>query len=79
MLASTHKAIIEGAQEMSYGLLAERYGMTRSQVAGIVWRAKNPASTRIYKSPGKKRCGGKCGRGYGRGAYPRFTKQNSSW
>ncbi len=72
------KAIIAEKSRMSYGVLAERHGITRSQVAGIIWRHNNPKETRIYKNSKGGRSGGKCGRGHhGTGIYPQYTLANS--
>lgn len=55
-------------KSMSYSLVAQRHGLTRCQVAGIVWRHKNPYSTRVNSPNG---IGNKCGRGrHGGGAWP---------
>ncbi len=71
--------IIEDSKSMSYALIAEKYGITRCAVAGIVWRHKNPTRTRIYEKNAKGRWkGGKCGRGWhGCGEYPAMTLHNT--
>lgn len=55
--------VVEDAKVMSFSLVGRKHGLTRSQVAGIVWRSKNP---------GQKRNG----RGYGRGKYAPITMHN---
>lgn len=34
--------IIKSASEKSYGLIAQELELTRSTVAGVIWRYKNP-------------------------------------
>lgn len=59
--------ILELAETVSYGLIGQRYGLTRNQVAGIVWRAKNPKQRTVDRPKG------------GPNEYPRFTLWNSQW
>lgn len=79
MLQSTKRAIMEDVKRMSYSLVAEKYGMTRNQIAGMVWRQKNPPDTRVYFNKStRKRHGGMCGRGrHGPGEIPPITASNS--
>jgi len=76
MLEKTRNAVLEDVKRMSYQLVADRYGITRNQVAGIVWRAKNPIETRqwTFGPNGKRKSRNKCGRGrHGGGEYPAMT------
>lgn len=79
MLQTTKRAILSDVKAMSFALVAERYGLTRNQVAGIVWRAKNPSSkcTRIKNQDGVWG-GPTCGRGrHGPGSFPAKTLSNT--
>jgi len=57
MLEKTRNAILSDVKRMSYQLVADRYGLTRSTVAGIVWRAKNSLEDRKAVHPKGNRCG----------------------
>lgn len=57
----------------SYGLIAKEVGLTRNQVAGIMFRASHPYTERIAASPG---IGNKIGTGYRTGAYARECIRN---
>lgn len=78
MLQENVAVIVREAKRMSYSLVAARHGMTRGQIAGIIWRAKNPPHT-LIKEPTKTSGGyNRCGRGHcGPGAYPPLTMRNT--
>lgn len=64
-------SLLRDAKTMSYQVIAERRGLTRNQIAGAIWRHKNPPGTR---SPNGK--SNKCGRGY-RG--PSYIPKKTAW
>lgn len=77
MTEEMRRQIIRDAKLMSYGLIAKKHGLTRNQVAGVIWRSKNPPDTRI-PSPNCNGGGNKIGGGYhGAGPYPRYTEHNT--
>jgi hypothetical protein len=79
MLENIRRAIMHEAKRMSYSLIAKRYGLTRNQVAGMIWREKNPIHTRpVTVGADGYRRRNTCGRGrHGGGPIPAKTLQNT--
>ncbi len=68
--------ILRETKRMSFALVAKRHGLTRHQVAGVVFRHKNPLDTRICSVGGFSRNkNGKPRRGPG--IIPAFTELNT--
>lgn len=59
--AERNARILELAGKKSFGVIARELRISRHAVAGVVWRAKWPAETRVYAPFGTG--GGKCGNG----------------
>lgn len=71
-----HEQILALRGIFSYSLIAERFGISRNVVAGIMWRADWPPEKRIPSPRGK--AGNKCGLGrHGGGPHARHTVANS--
>lgn len=56
MTSELRAIVLSEARTMSYGLIAKRNGITRNQVAGVVWRATNPPASRKIRR-GRHGCG----------------------
>jgi len=57
-----NKKILLMYGEKSFQLIADKLGVTRNVVAGVIWRENWPIKNRI-KSNSKSFCGNKCGTG----------------
>lgn len=66
-----HEQILALRGIKSYGLIAAEFGLTRNQVAGIMFRAKWPPEKRVPSPRGLT--GNKIGHGYRRGPWARHT------
>lgn len=69
--------VIHDCGRLSYGVIAEKWGLTRNQVAGMVWRHKNPPDVRVNAEGERRGKRNRNGRGYGCGPYPPITLANS--
>jgi len=70
---SLHREILKLAGSLSYGMIAEELGTTRSVVAGVIWRAKWNSNA-CNKATGTSN---RNGRKYGRGEYAPVTLYNA--